>query len=66
MEAVTPRGYRALSRIPRVQKSLIDRIVAQFGDLDAIRVADAEQIAEAEHVSPLWARHIVEGLRRIV
>ncbi|WP_087117507.1 DNA integrity scanning diadenylate cyclase DisA [Corynebacterium urinipleomorphum] len=64
MEAVTPRGYRALTRIPRVQKFLIDHIVAEFGDLDAIRAADAEELAQAENVSPLWARHIVEGLRR--
>lgn len=64
MESVTPRGYRALSRIPRVQKSLIDYIVAEFGDLDAIRAADVERLAEAKNVSPLWARHIVEGLRR--
>ncbi len=64
MEDVTPRGYRALTRIPRVQKFLIDHIVAEFGDLDAIRAADADQLAAAENVSPLWARHIVEGLRR--
>ena len=64
MEDVTPRGYRALKRIPRVQKFLIDYIVAEFGDLNAIREADAERLAEAENVSPLWARHIVEGLRR--
>lgn len=64
MEDVTPRGYRALNRIPRVQKFLIDYIVAEFGDLNAIREADAERLAEAENVSPLWARHIVEGLRR--
>lgn len=64
MEDVTPRGYRALKRIPRVQKFLIDYIVAEFGDLDAIREADADRLAEAENVSPLWARHIVEGLRR--
>lgn len=65
MEAVTPRGYRVLSRIPRVQKFLIDHIVSEFGTLDAIRAADTEALASAEHVSPLWARHIVEGLRRI-
>lgn len=65
MEAVTPRGYRVLSRIPRVQKFLIDHIVSEFGTLDAIRAADAEALVCAEHVSPLWARHIVEGLRRI-
>lgn len=64
MRNVTPRGYRALARVPRVQKFLIDHIVGEFGNLDAIRAADAQQLAEAEHVSELWARHIVEGLRR--
>ena len=65
VESVTPRGYRVLSRIPRVQKFLIDHIVEEFGDLDAIRAAEPEQLAVAEHVSPLWARHIAEGLRRL-
>lgn len=65
MQELTPRGYRALSRVPRVQKFLMDHIVGAFGKLPAILAASPEELAEAEHVSPLWARHIAEGLRRI-
>lgn len=65
MQAVTPRGYRALSRVPRVQKFLIDHIVTAFGDLNSILSADVEDFAQADNVSPLWGRHIYEGLRRL-
>lgn len=65
MQALTPRGYRALSRVPRVQKFLMDHIINAFGELPAILAATPEQLAEADHVSALWARHISEGLRRL-
>ncbi|AWB84646.1 DNA integrity scanning diadenylate cyclase DisA [Corynebacterium liangguodongii] len=65
MQSVAPRGYRALSRVPRVQKFLMDHVVAEFGTLAELLSADPERLAGAEHVSPLWARHIYEGLRRM-
>ncbi|WP_276909229.1 DNA integrity scanning diadenylate cyclase DisA [Corynebacterium riegelii] len=65
MQSVVPRGYRALSRVPRVQKFLMDHIVSAFGELPAIVNATPEELASADHVSGLWARHIAEGLRRI-
>lgn len=65
MQSLTPRGYRALSRVPRVQRFLMDHIVNAFGELPAILAATPEELAEADHVSALWARHISEGLRRI-
>src|SRR5205809_906827 len=34
--AVSPRGYRALSRIPRLPRLVVQKIVRHFGDLDAI------------------------------
>lgn len=65
VEEVAPRGYRALSRVPRVPKFLMDHIVAEFGTLSALLHADPARLAEAEHVSALWARHVYEGLRRL-
>jgi len=64
MQDVVPRGYRALSRIPRVQKFLMDRVVSAFGELPNLVNAELEDIAAADNVSPLWARHIYDGLRR--
>lgn len=65
MQGVVPRGYRALSRVPRVKKFLMNHIVSAFGELPAILDASPEELAAAEHVSALWARHIAEGLRRL-
>ncbi|EEI17905.1 DNA integrity scanning diadenylate cyclase DisA [Corynebacterium lipophiloflavum] len=65
MHDVVPRGYRALSRVPRVQRFLMDHVVSEFGSLPDLLGADPERLADAEHVSPLWARHIYEGLRRL-
>ena len=65
MHEASPRGYRALSRVPRVQRFLMDHVVAEFGSLDELLGADPERLARAELVSPLWARHIYDGLRRL-
>ncbi|SDL92829.1 diadenylate cyclase [Corynebacterium mycetoides] len=65
MQDVSPRGYRALSRVPRVQKFLMDQIVSEFGSLAELLAASPERLAGAERVSPLWARHIYEGLRHL-
>lgn len=65
MQSLTPRGYRALAKVPRVQKFLMDHIVALFATLPALLAANPAELAEAEHVSSLWARHIFEGLRRL-
>ena len=65
MHDVVPRGYRALSRVPRVQRFLMDHVVSEFGSLPELLGAEPERLADAEHVSPLWARHIYEGLRRL-
>lgn len=65
MHEAVPRGYRALSRVPRVQRLLMDHIVAEFGTLGELLGADPERLAQADRVSPLWARHIYEGLRRL-
>ena len=65
MHDVVPRGYRSLSRVPRVQRFLMDHVVSEFGSLPELLGAEPERLADAEHVSPLWARHIYEGLRRL-
>ncbi|MEX3504570.1 DNA integrity scanning diadenylate cyclase DisA [Corynebacterium sp. LK2510] len=64
MQDVVPRGYRVLARIPRVQKFLMDNIIAEFGELPKLIDATVDDIAAADGVSPLWARHIFDGLRR--
>ncbi len=63
---IIPRGYRVLGRIPRVQMFLMDKIITVFGDLKALLRAGEEELAAIDSVSELWARHIHEGLARVV
>ncbi|MFP7366212.1 DNA integrity scanning diadenylate cyclase DisA [Corynebacterium callunae] len=64
-EPVVPRGYRTLNRVPRVQKFLMDKLVVEFGNLDALLNASTEDLANIEGVGSLWARHITDGLGRL-
>ncbi|HMC06237.1 MAG TPA: DNA integrity scanning diadenylate cyclase DisA [Solirubrobacterales bacterium] len=63
--AVTPRGYRALSRIPRLPRLVIQKIVQRFGDLDAIVSVTEEDLESVDGVGAARAREIREGLRTL-
>jgi diadenylate cyclase len=63
--AVSPRGYRVLSRIPRLPRLVVQKIVHQFGDLEAIMNASSEQLEAVEGVGDGRAREIREGLRSL-
>ena len=62
---IVPRGYRVLNRVPRVQPFLMDKLVAEFGDLHRLLEVNIDDIAKVEHVGTLWARHIHDGLSRL-
>lgn len=63
--AVTPRGYRLLSRIPRLPDSVIERLVDRFGALPRIMEATISELDDVEGVGESRARAIQEGLRRL-
>lgn len=63
-ERVAPRGYRALSRIPRMQRALMTKIVEKYVTLPALLDATVDDIADIQGVGPLWARHVRRGLDR--
>jgi diadenylate cyclase len=63
--AVTPRGYRVLSHIPRLPDSVIRRVVADMDGLDAIVRASHRELEAVEGVGAVRAREIREGLRRL-
>jgi diadenylate cyclase len=60
-----PRGYRLLSRIPRLPEAVIDAIVARFGNLQKIMRATIDDLEEVEGVGETRARAIKEGLARL-
>lgn len=63
-QVITPRGYRVLARIPRVQRFQMHRIIGVFGTLKALLAAPEEELAAIDGVGPLWAHHIHDGLSR--
>jgi diadenylate cyclase len=61
---VVPRGFRALSRVPRLTRLVAQRIVDEFGDLDAILDATEADLAAVDGVGEARAAEIRESLRR--
>jgi diadenylate cyclase len=62
---VTPRGFRALSRVPRLPRLVAQKVVDHFGDLDAILAATDSDLETVEGVGEARAIEIREGLRRL-
>jgi diadenylate cyclase len=62
---ISPRGYRALSRIPRLPRLIAQRVVQRFGELDSIMSASDAELASIDGVGDTRARDIREGLRRL-
>ncbi|WP_132992276.1 DNA integrity scanning diadenylate cyclase DisA [Gordonia zhaorongruii] len=63
--AMSPRGYRLLARISRLQFAHIDRLVRNFGTLQSLLASSAADLEAVEGIGSIWARHIREGLSRL-
>jgi diadenylate cyclase len=62
---VQPRGFRLLSKIPRLPDIVVDRIVQRFGTLQKILRATTDDLDEVEGVGGSRARAIKEGMARL-
>jgi diadenylate cyclase len=62
---VQPRGYRVLSRIPRLPDAVIRHVVRDFTSLDAVIRASHRELEAVDGVGAVRAREIREGLRRL-
>jgi diadenylate cyclase len=60
-----PKGYRLLSRIPRLPDAVIARVVGHFGNLQRIMRASVEELDDVEGVGSGRAKAIREGLSRL-
>ena len=63
--SVQPRGYRLLSRIPRLPDTIIEAIVEQFGSLQKIMRATIDDLDDVGGVGETRARSIKDGLARL-
>ncbi|QED45918.1 DNA integrity scanning diadenylate cyclase DisA [Cytobacillus dafuensis] len=60
-----PRGYRMLSKIPRLPMIIIENLIARFEELPAILVASVEELDDVEGIGEVRARKIKDGLKLI-
>jgi diadenylate cyclase len=63
--AVSPRGFRILSHIPRVPEAVVKKVVQDMGDLESIVRASQRDLEAISGVGAVRARDIREGLRRL-
>jgi diadenylate cyclase len=63
--AVSPRGYRLLAKVPRLPSTVIDRIIDHFKGLQKLLAASVEDLQAVDGVGEARARSIREGLSRL-
>jgi diadenylate cyclase len=63
--AAGPRGYRLLSRVPRIPPTIVDRLVGHFGGLQKLLAAGIDELMAVEGVGEQRARAVREGLSRL-
>lgn len=64
-QPVHARGYRLLSKIPRLPMAVVDRIVERFHDLKRVMGASLEELDAVDGVGPMRAQAIADGLQRL-
>lgn len=63
--ALSPRGYRAMAGIPRLQFAHVDLLVRSFGTLQDLLAASANDLQSVDGIGAMWARHVREGLSQL-
>jgi len=64
-EAIASRGYRILSKIPRLPMLIMNNLVEKFEKLSVILMATTEELDAVDGIGEVRARAIREGLKRI-
>ena len=62
---VSPRGYRMLSKIPKMPASIIENLINSFTSLQGICRASTEELDDVEGIGETRARAINQSLRRL-
>src|SRR6201986_5010757 len=63
--AVSSRGYRAMSEIPRLQFAHADRLGREFCSPPGLLAASGGDLEAVEAIGEIWPRHVREGLSQL-
>lgn len=61
---VVPKGYRILSKLPRMPMLVIENLVQQFESLQGILEASTDDLDEVDGIGEIRAKIIKDGLKR--
>ncbi|PFA64195.1 DNA integrity scanning protein DisA [Bacillus sp. AFS015802] len=64
-DAIYPRGYRVLNKIPRLPLVIIENLITRFETLPHVVNASVDDLDEVEGIGEVRARKIKEGLKLI-
>jgi diadenylate cyclase len=64
-ELVAPKGYRILSKIPRLPNNVVQNLIERFEVLPQMILASIEELDEVEGIGEVRARAVQDGLKRI-
>jgi diadenylate cyclase len=64
-DAIFPRGYRVLNKIPRLPIVIIENLITRFETLPHVVSASVDDLDEVEGIGEVRARKIKEGLKLI-
>lgn len=62
---VSPKGYRILSKIPKMPVSIIEKTVEAFGSLQHICSATIDELDDVEGIGEIRAKIINQSLKRL-
>jgi len=62
---ISPKGYRVLSKVPRIPANVIDNLIKEFKELSNIIDADIIDLDNVEGIGDARATAIKDGLKRI-
>ena len=62
---ISPKGYRVLSKVPRIPSNVIDNLIKEFKELSNIIDADIVDLDNVEGIGEARATAIKDGLKRI-
>jgi diadenylate cyclase len=63
--SVSPRGYRIMSKVPRVPMAVMKNLIQVFSNLQGVLKASIDELDDVEGIGEVRARTIREGLRRV-
>ena len=62
---VSPKGYRILSKVPKMPVTIIEKTVEAFGSLQHICSATINELDEVEGIGEIRAKIINQSLKRL-